>query len=58
MRASFSTRPRVCFLSAAHAVHGRGSGALPVHDAEATGADYQEALRQRVNELNELTSNN
>lgn len=28
------------------------------HDAEATGANYEEALRQRVNELNELTSNN
>ena len=28
------------------------------HDIETTGADYEEALRQRVNELNELTSNN
>lgn len=28
------------------------------HDAETTGVDYEEALRQRVNELNELTSNN
>lgn len=25
------------------------------HDAETTGVDYEEALRQRVNELNELT---
>lgn len=25
------------------------------HDAETTGADYEEALKQRVNELNELT---
>ena len=24
------------------------------HDMETTGADYEEALRQRVNELNEL----
>lgn len=29
-RASFCLRPRACFLSAAHAAHGRGSGAL--HD--------------------------
>lgn len=28
------------------------------HDMETTGANYEEALRQRVNELNELTSNN
>ena len=28
------------------------------HDAETTGVDYEKALRQRVNELNELTSNN
>lgn len=28
------------------------------HDMETTGAGYEEALRQRVNELNELTSNN
>ena len=28
------------------------------HDMETTGVDYEEALRQRVNELNELTSNN
>lgn len=28
------------------------------HDVETTGADYEEALRQRINELNELTSNN
>ena len=28
------------------------------HDMETTGADYEEALRQRINELNELTSNN
>ena len=25
------------------------------HDAETTGVDYEEALKQRVNELNELT---
>lgn len=24
------------------------------HDADTTGVDYEEALRQRVNELNEL----
>ena len=28
------------------------------HDTETAGVDYEEALRQRVNELNELTSNN
>ncbi len=28
------------------------------HDVETTGVSYEEALRQRVNELNELTSNN
>lgn len=28
------------------------------HDVETTGVDYEEALRQRVNELNELTKYN